>query len=125
MAPSLSGEELPSYDEISKPALAYRLAPPPYTAAARDDDEVLGFNGMGYDELALSAGGPTVYKTRMLLTMIAIVMTTGLMVTLGVILFPASGGKPQQQTCWNPCSNRSETINTSNCCAGFFCSPSC
>jgi hypothetical protein len=127
MAPPLSmKEELPSYDEISKPALAFLLSPPPpYTTAAHDDAEMLEFSGFGYVDLPLHIRGQPVYKTRMLMTMVAVVITTGLMVTLGVLLFPASATKPQQQICWNPCSNRSETINTNNCCEGLFCNPSC
>lgn len=123
MAPSHSGEELPSYESISKPALAFTLAPPPYTVDRIDD--ALYFRGIDHENSSDCIEQRPVLKPRMLLTMVIVVVTTGLMVTLGLLLFPAAGDKAEIRSCWNPCSQRSETIKTANCCNGIFCSPSC
>src|ERR1700730_1572469 len=110
MAPLHSGEELPSYESISKPDLAFTLAaPPPYSATTNDD--ALYFSGMGHEDSSVCIEGLPMRKSRMVLTMVIVVVTTGLMVVLGVLLFPTSGSWPETEICWNPCSRRSESIN--------------
>jgi hypothetical protein len=123
MAPPHQLEDLPSYEEISKPALAFTQPPPPYTSDSLENAYDLSV--IDHEELPDEAKSEPGCRTRLLLALVVILVISGFMIALGVLLFPASDSTSLQIACWNPCFQRSMNVSTAICCNGIICNLTC
>ncbi|KAJ2959459.1 hypothetical protein NQZ79_g5110 [Umbelopsis isabellina] len=123
MAPPHHLEELPSYEDISKPALAFTQPPPPYPTDSFE--EAYDISVINHEELPDEAKSGPSCRTQVILTLVAIIMICGLMIALGVLLFPASDSTTLQTGCWNPCFQKYMRVNAGLCCDGIICNSTC